>query len=441
MSGTAPTLGQEPTAPHRLGLGPPLRRQPGTADVQRSVAPEAPGPLTRVRPGSPARGWAQRSPEPGSADAGRSLGDPHKAAEWVTVSPSSIQLSRRAPSVQRVPEHGTSELASPLPGDHPPLPVVSPHASPQEAPTAWGHSGEPADETVSEAMATGHVVTEVAATPSVVNMPTLPEGIALAGHSVFPDLPPAAPLLAARPLTPVSLQRAAAPRAPEQGGSHGWVRRQVRRDVPVRPVQRAWARAGASTPVRTTQLADRQATGRAPVRGAPSPYDEDQPGELTAWQPLSVSPLQRAESPTPPTPRLPLAAGTARPPTIAAASDPAAAALSTGLATVDADGAIVFPGLAGAVLSGGTQLAVQRAGSDAALIAPVAVQAGADAVPGPDATPSGAPSTGPGAAPAAAGTADLDELAKRLYDRIRVRLKAELRLDRERAGLMTELGR
>ena len=34
--------------------------------------------------------------------------------------------------------------------------------------------------------------------------------------------------------------------------------------------------------------------------------------------------------------------------------------------------------------------------------------------------------------------ADLDELAKRLYGRLRVMLKHELRLDRERAGLLTQ---
>jgi hypothetical protein len=50
------------------------------------------------------------------------------------------------------------------------------------------------------------------------------------------------------------------------------------------------------------------------------------------------------------------------------------------------------------------------------------------------------------AAPAAdrrptAPPADLDELARKLYDRIRTRLKAELRLDRERAGLLTDLPR
>ena len=39
------------------------------------------------------------------------------------------------------------------------------------------------------------------------------------------------------------------------------------------------------------------------------------------------------------------------------------------------------------------------------------------------------------AAPATAPEVDLDQLAHRLYDRIRWRLRNELRLDRERAGL------
>lgn len=37
--------------------------------------------------------------------------------------------------------------------------------------------------------------------------------------------------------------------------------------------------------------------------------------------------------------------------------------------------------------------------------------------------------------------AALDELAWKLYDRIRYRLKAELRLDRERAGMVTDMKR
>jgi hypothetical protein len=51
----------------------------------------------------------------------------------------------------------------------------------------------------------------------------------------------------------------------------------------------------------------------------------------------------------------------------------------------------------------------------------------------------------PSAAPAAdgqgGGNQDLDALAGRLYERLLGRLKAELRLDRERAGMLTDLRR
>ena len=47
-------------------------------------------------------------------------------------------------------------------------------------------------------------------------------------------------------------------------------------------------------------------------------------------------------------------------------------------------------------------------------------------------------STAVAAAGGALATGDLDALAGRLYDKIRYRLKAELRLDRERAGMITD---
>ena len=37
------------------------------------------------------------------------------------------------------------------------------------------------------------------------------------------------------------------------------------------------------------------------------------------------------------------------------------------------------------------------------------------------------------------GGADIDDLSRRIYDRIRDRLKAELYLDRERAGQLSDL--
>ncbi|HZO65272.1 MAG TPA: hypothetical protein VFB74_09730 [Kribbellaceae bacterium] len=58
----------------------------------------------------------------------------------------------------------------------------------------------------------------------------------------------------------------------------------------------------------------------------------------------------------------------------------------------------------------------------------------------PPAETQAAPSSRP-AAPTASGPAaatDLDELARRLYDPLTARLRAELWLDRERAGLVTD---
>lgn len=78
--------------------------------------------------------------------------------------------------------------------------------------------------------------------------------------------------------------------------------------------------------------------------------------------------------------------------------------------------------------------------------APESAPAPEPPAPEPVAPPTPAPPPAPtpaAAAPAAAAaaTGDLDELARKLYDRIRWRLRAELRLDLERAGLAAGLRR
>jgi hypothetical protein len=45
----------------------------------------------------------------------------------------------------------------------------------------------------------------------------------------------------------------------------------------------------------------------------------------------------------------------------------------------------------------------------------------------------------PAGTPAVPAAADLDELARRLFEPLSARIRAELWLDRERAGLMTDL--
>ena len=57
-------------------------------------------------------------------------------------------------------------------------------------------------------------------------------------------------------------------------------------------------------------------------------------------------------------------------------------------------------------------------------------------------TAGGAATTGPAPAGApSSGMPSMDELVRRLFDPLSARLKAELRLDRERAGLVTDLRR
>jgi hypothetical protein len=172
------------------------------------------------------------------------------------------------------------------------------------------------------------------------------------------------------------------------------------------------------------------------------------------------------------------------------AADPGSVAVAAGVAVREADGSVVFlppatsgaPGTTGAAsealpvppdASRGTASGTTGAGSGALPLPPPApvvqretaahpvpaarevtvVQAQAAAVAAPDLPAAdlggtgGGPSDGPvptappGTPPAAAGTPppDLDELARRLFDPLSARLRAELRLDRERAGVVTDL--
>jgi len=59
--------------------------------------------------------------------------------------------------------------------------------------------------------------------------------------------------------------------------------------------------------------------------------------------------------------------------------------------------------------------------------------------PASEPPPSGpAPGAAPAPAPAGAAPIDLDEMARRLYEPLSARLRAELWLDRERAGVMSD---
>jgi hypothetical protein len=68
------------------------------------------------------------------------------------------------------------------------------------------------------------------------------------------------------------------------------------------------------------------------------------------------------------------------------------------------------------------------------------VQREAEATPGPGPDAAATPHT-PGNVAVGPGGVDLDELARRLYGRMSSKLRAELRLERERAGILSDLGR
>lgn len=134
-------------------------------------------------------------------------------------------------------------------------------------------------------------------------------------------------------------------------------------------------------------------------------------------------------------------------------ADPGAIAVAGGIAHRDPDGSVVFDLRPSLVLP---DQAVSAADGqpDAASRTPAAVQRQEAAGPADsseaaaDAAPSPAPMVQPAtpatpAAPAAPGPASppLDELARQLFGPLAARLKAELWLDRERAGLLTDLRR
>ena len=298
----------------------------------------------------------------------------------------------------------------------------------------------------------------VAAPPQMPLLPVdAPEAVAASARSGVKEPirsapePPSlvAPLLAARPLALVSAQRVAEQRvlgeprgagqAPAQVTAQG-----VAQDYRVAgsPQAPGDQRAGAEFTRAVTEAPPApgpaiQPHGTAPFLrlqrnlAGPGPQVEVRPRFSSVSRGMVQAP--RAGH-WPAGDQLPLVQRAATPVSAGAGGDPRTAALSTGLAAVDRDGAIVFPGLAAHIAPM----------SETATAPPIQRQAASPTAEAPAASPEPAAATTPAAAtpPAAGGKpAELDELAKKLYERIRTRLKAELRLDRERAGLLTDLGR
>ena len=132
--------------------------------------------------------------------------------------------------------------------------------------------------------------------------------------------------------------------------------------------------------------------------------------------------------------------------------DPGAIAVAGGLARREPDGSVVFdlgaaPTLPGPLASlrhdepaTGTAETVQRQEADGPADAP-GPSPGSELTTTMSDQAAAAPSAaaGPSAAAPGAAAPPLDELARQLFGPLTARLKAELRLDRERAGLLTDL--
>ncbi len=227
-------------------------------------------------------------------------------------------------------------------------------------------------------------------------------------------------------------------------------------NVPVEVVQRAAAGSStsprhASTPVFPTArdgllspehdetgkpLVQRQ-VGASPVlsttpviaRGLTQPTT---PQPIT--RPVSQSAADVAPAWVPDADQQPMRLG-APDPWVADAPDAGSYAVATGVAQRVADGSVVFN--SPSTLSADATF-VQREDASAS-----ADHGSSAEVPAPTSTDA-PPPVGPTAvtAPALAGAApNIEALARRLYDPLAARLKAELRLDRERAGLVTDLRR
>lgn len=381
------TVGSPPARPPRRtpGLGAPLPGLPPTAQRRavRSSSPQLPS----LRPPLVQRDAAPDAP----------VDDPAVPADGGTPA---------APEVQEPSEPSeTAEPLAPLLGDAPSVGVMS--------------GGDPGGESMVAPASTDRTVpvqrsaADSAPTPVPPNTPVPP-----------PAVGPTAPLLGERPL---SLRAASAPddagpsaaaavqRASEGGGG----------------VQRMPSEPG-GPPLSVIQPSAVPVRWTAPAPGAPA-------GPPAALLQREVSPVPRHTGGAPPVPG-PAArtGGRATYPTAGSA------AVAAGVAQRMADGSVVF---AAAPLHGTSRPVVQRDAEIAEEPPPLpepepppVTDSGAEEGPGPEGGPSGDVSAGPETrtgAPLGQGAPPVtDELVRALYGPLSRLLKADLRLERERAGFL-----
>ncbi len=483
----APTLGNL-ELPRRLGLGPPLGSDSGPpagtgaglAPVQLSAFPPPASPSTLGRTPLPRQREVAAVPDPPGGALQRSIDPPANApptpfrpspgtaadhGEWTgTAAPERDVESPVQEGGEGELLHGHAETrGDSVPTPAPPASEEAPLIGVQRLTESW-LDGEAED--IPDAKASP----DRASLPLDTQAPSLSSGPSPSIHSQPPEARErSSPLLDPVPLSvfaspvPLAYEASAIPRGevstpvlPTLSGRP--LGASVQR-LPQEPLSSRARRApGHPAPLPSSrQAVTPRSSSSALQRQAHRPGDPAPSGPGGAWDAgkeamgtwgeeaaprlYGVPPAERQDGPEGYSSRMQRwPAEPSRPsdlPVVSRFEDPAAAALSSGVADRATGGAIIFhppPGEgapAPAPPAGPTPtLSLQREGEEPPALAP-------PASPAPAA--SSAPAPAPGAPGAPGG--DLDELARKLYPKIRPYLKKELWLDRERAGMLTDSGR
>jgi hypothetical protein len=185
-----------------------------------------------------------------------------------------------------------------------------------------------------------------------------------------------------------------------------------------------------ATPTATTDAPPPNTPVAQRLVGAPPPIATPN----TRNTPQAVEPPRSTMPPRITTPHVQRAV---QPEPIAAAHtrDTGSIAVAAGIAHRDADGSVVFEAPSPSLSRHDVQRAVdvEEMTRDTTSVTTATTGAAPPATASPTVTAPAPPTT--------AGTPNLEDLARRLYDPLAARLKAELRLDRERFGLVTDLHR
>ena len=382
--------------PLRVQRSPRTESGPRPLDTTPSSPPDRRDPVLRTDLGAPA--------DVPAAPAGAAMDTPEPVGSEPVVRP--LVVSRQVPTSRSAPSSTTPrriDVAGPLPTPAPTL------ADDHPVPTV---TREIADDRM-DSLITPASDIAIASPPPLQRPADVDADLAV--PSVGRGEPPA-------PLTvrPLVAQRSAVAAVPQPISARSMPAEQpaavaVRREVgegsprPRRPGDGA-VRSIAQPPGAAVVPLQRAADGRPPS-------ERPTEGALRSEPPRRVL-AGRAASEATPTP-----------------TDPGAAAVAAGIAQREADGSVVF--LPVRATPSPEPPAVQREPEQTPEV-PIPVGPGPPTAPEePPAPPAGAaPAGAPPAGPAP--TTNLDDLVRRLYDPLAARLRAELRIERERAGVVPD---